>query len=443
MSRAHSGSSAVRGALDRAARGLARLLLAVFFRSAEVEGLERVPAEGPVLFVANHGNALIDPMALVALLPRLPRFLAKHTLWRNPAVWPLLQLAGALPVYRAQEGDTARNRETFARCFEELASGGAVALFPEGISHDQPALQPLKTGAARIALGAAESGARVVILPIGLTFDDKRTFRSRLLLCVGEPIEVEARSTDDARALTDAIEAGLRAVTLNFDSWHTARLVARAAEIYGSEPERAMPGEAALHERFSLRHAFGAGLESARAAQPERVAALEAMARRYELLLDAFGLRDDHVTANYPWAYVAGYVSESVPSLLARLPFAAVGYLLNAIPYHVVGRIAAFSEHEGDQPATVKLLAGFFLFPITWAIEIALAASAWGMPGALATAVIAPATGWVALRFYERNESFWSESLAFLTLRAVPHRAAELRALRRMMREELVSLVGS
>ena len=434
----------MRRLLDRTARALARILVAVFFRSAEVQGLERVPARGPVLFVANHGNALIDPMVLVALLPRLPRFLAKHTLWSNPAVRPLLELAGALPVYRAQEGDTARNQETFARCFAELRGGGAVALFPEGISHDQSELQPLKTGAARIALGAAANEARVVILPIGLTFDDKRTFRSRLLLCVGEPIEAHGAADDAAtvRALTEAIEDGLRAVTLNSDSWQTARLLARAAEIYGAAPERAMPGEAALHERFSLRHAFGAGLESARAAQPERVAALEAMASRYELLLDAFGLRDDHVTANYPWAYVAGYVSESVPTLLVRLPFAAIGYLLNGIPYHVVGRIATFVADEGDQPATYKLLAGFFLFPLTWAVEIALAASAWGAPGALAMAVIAPATGWIALRFYERNESFWTESLAYLTLRAVPHRATELRALRRMMREELTALVG-
>jgi glycerol-3-phosphate O-acyltransferase / dihydroxyacetone phosphate acyltransferase len=446
MRRAQTGSSRARRLLDRAARGLARLLLGVFFRSAEVQGLERVPASGPVLFVANHGNALIDPIVLVALLPRLPRFLAKHTLWRNPAVRPLLELAGAIPVYRAQEGDTARNQETFARCFEELRAGGAVALFPEGISHDRPALQPLRTGAARIALGAAASGAHVVILPIGLTFDDKRSFRSRLLLCVGEPIALPPASADDAeavRALTEAIDAGLRAVTLNTESWHTARLLAHAAEIYAGEPVREMPGEAALHERFSLRHSFGTGYEATRSAQPERVAALEAMARRYELLLEAFGLRDDHVTANYPWAYVAGYVSESVPALFARLPFAAIGYLLNAIPYHVVGRIAAFVAHEGDQPATYKLLAGFFLFPLTWATLAALAGSAWGAPGALAMAVIAPATGWIALRFYERNESFWNESLAYLTLRAVPHRAAELRALRRMMREELQAIVGS
>jgi len=433
--------------LDRLTRALARLLLAIFYRSAEVQGLERVPARGPVLFVANHGNALIDPIVLVALLPRVPRFLAKHTLWNNPAIWPLLELAGAIPVYRAQEGDTSRNQETFARCYEELARGGAVALFPEGISHDQPSLQPLRTGAARIGLGArARGAASAAIVPIGLTFESKRAFRSRLLLCAGETIAVDSRSDEDpeaVRALTEAIDAGLRAVTLNTDSWYTAKLVERAAEIYGGDPARAMPGVAGLGERFSLRHSFGAGYEAARAAEPARVEALEAMARRYELLLAAFRLRDDHVTADYPWAYVAGYVGDAVPSLVARLPVAAVGYALNALPYHAVGRIAKLVEHEGDQPATFKLIAGFFLFPLTWAIEGGAAGLAWGSAGALAMAAIAPITGWVALRFFERNESFWSEARAYLTLRAVPHRAAELRMLRRMMREELSALVDS
>src|SRR5262249_15575856 len=149
----------------------------------------------------------------------------------------------------------SRNQETFTRCHEELARGGAVALFPEGISHDQPTLQPLRTGAARIALGA--SAVPVVIVPIGLTFEDKRLFRSRLLVCAGEPIAVgEARADDPeaVRALTEAIDAGLRAVTLNTDSWYTARIVERAAEIYGSDSARAMPGIASLGERFSLRH---------------------------------------------------------------------------------------------------------------------------------------------------------------------------------------------
>jgi len=434
--------------LDRAAHALARILLAVFYRSVEMQGLERVPERGPVLFVANHGNALVDPMVLLAVLPRLPRFLAKHTLWKNPAVWPLLNLAGAIPIYRAQDGGgTSRNEEVFARCFAELAAGGAVALFPEGISHDQPALQPLRTGAARIALGAGSGGARpVAIVPVGLTFEDKGRFRSRMLVSVGEPIaataDASASEADAVRALTEQIDAGLRAVTLNFDSWQTARLALRAAEIYGGDGARAMPGRSALADRFSLSQAFGLGYEDARAKDALRVEALEAMARRYELLLEAFHLRDDHVTADYPWSHVSGYVGYRVPELLARLPFAMIGLLLNYVPYRLPGWVATTVEHEGDQPATYKLLAGFFLFPIVWALEIAAAGSAWGISAALAMAVTAPATGWIALRFYERNESFWSELRAWLTLRLVKHRAVELRVLRRMMREELHALVN-
>ncbi len=432
--------------LDRVARALARLLVAIFFRDVEARGLERVPARGPVLFVANHGNALVDPVILGAALPRLPRFLAKHTLWSNPAAWPLLQLGGAVPVYRAQDGATSRNRETFARCFDELVAGGAVALFPEGISHDQPSLQPLRTGAARIALGARACGAEpVAIVPVGLTFEARERFRSRLLVSVGEPIRPDPdASPDDAdavRALTEAIDAGLRDVTLNFDSWQTARLVERAAEIYASDDERPLPGLSPLADRFSLRRAFGLGYEDARAKHPERVEALEGMATRYELLLESLRLRDDHVTSRYPWSDALAYAVDTIPALALRLPFAAVGLALNYLPYRLPGFVAERVREQADQPASYKLLAGLFLFPIFWGLEIALAAGAWGARGALAMAVVAPATGWVALRFYERNESFWNELRAYLTLRLQPHRAAELRVLRRMMRDELHALV--
>jgi len=434
----------MRSFLDRLTRALARLLVAVFYRSAEVDGEARVPARGAVLFVANHGNALVDPMVLVALMPRLPRFLAKHTLWRNPAVMPFLRLAGSIPVYRAREGDTSRNRDTFARCFEELAAGGAVALFPEGISHDEPALQPLRTGAARIALGALAAGAeKIAIVPVGLTFEEKGRFRSRLLVSVGEPI-APASAADDVdavRALTAEIDAGLREVTLNFDSWDTARLVERAAAIYAAGDAPTRPKRAALAEHFSLRRAFGGGYEAARASEPERVAGLEGMARRYELLLASFGLRDDHVTADYPWRHAAGYLGYRVPVLLLRLPFALVGLVLNYVPYRLPGLVGDRVRHAGDQPATYKVLTGLVAFPVFWALECALAWRGWGGAGAAAMAVVAPTTGWIALRFAERNESFWRELRAWLVLRLVPHRANELRVLRRMMREELQALV--
>ena len=132
---------------------LARLLVRVFFRSIEVEGGDRLPASGPVVLVANHTNGLVDGLLLMATLRRYPRFLGKSTLFKIPPLWPFLKLAGVIPVYRtidAEAGD--HNVSAFATSHALLQRGGMVAVFPEGISHDEPTLQPLKTGAARIAL---------------------------------------------------------------------------------------------------------------------------------------------------------------------------------------------------------------------------------------------------------------------------------------------------
>ncbi len=437
---------AMRRLSDGAARSLARLALRVFFREVEILGLENVPKQGPVLFVANHGNGLVDPVILVALLPRMPRFLAKHTLWRNPGVLPLLALGGALPVYRAKEGDTSRNQETFARCYDELEAGGAVAIFPEGISHDEPSVQPLRTGAARIARGATEGlGEPVAVLPVGLTFDAKATFRSRLLVAVGEPLAIEA-GADDAEAVrrtTEQILAALREVTLNVSSWDAARLVERAADLVADESTRALPGRSQLSERFSLRHALGARHEEVRARYPAELARIEAMSLRYEGMLEALGLRDDHVLAEYPWRHALGYVGLRLPLLAVLLPVAVVGTLLNYLPYRVPGWVASWWEHQRDQPASYKLVTGLFLFPLTWALEI-LAAGHWGgPPAALAMAVVAPVSGWIALRFAERNHSFWTELRAYLTLRLAPRRAAALRSLRGDMRDRIVALVDA
>ena len=434
--------------LDLATLALTRLLAKVFYRSIEVRGLEHVPAEGPVLFVANHGNSLVDPLLLIALVPRRLRFLAKSTLWKNPMLYPLLQMAGAVPVFRQQDGsDMTKNQNTFARCHEELEAGGGIALFPEGISHDAPELQPLKTGAARIATDSPELAEQIRIVPVGLTFEEKGGFRSRALLVIGEALTPEADTEpgdrEATRVLTDRIDAALRAVTLNFDSWQTSRAVERAAEVFSTGEERSLPGRTELAEQFSLRRAFGEGYAEAKQKHPERVEHIEHMALRYDGMLEAMGLRDDQVTARYPWSAAAAYLGDRVGVLFAVMPFAALGTLLNYLPYRLPGFVAWLVRRHGDLPATYKILTGLVFLPLTWALEAWLAASWWGTGAGIATAVIAPVTGWVALLFHERHGSMWREVLAYLTLRFQPERAATLRALRSRIRQEIDALVSS
>jgi 1-acyl-sn-glycerol-3-phosphate acyltransferase len=434
---------------------LARLLLHVFFRRVEVEGAENVPESGPVVFVANHNNSLVDPALLLGFLPRNPRFLAKSTLWEVPIVRPFLELAEAIPVYRRRDGsDPTKNTETFAACHRALADGGAVAIFPEGTSHSEPGLVPLKTGVSRIVLGAERElgplGVRIV--PVGLVFDDKGRFRSRALVRVGEPLDPSpelARCDDEPREavrdLTGRVREALAEVTLNYPSWEEGRLIERAADIL-AQPEAELPAERPLADRFAVGRAFIDGYAELREDHPEAVAELAETVRDYDEMLRRFRLRDEQVAARYHPAGVVRFTAKSLFLLLVRLPLAAVGTLVHYLPYRAAGWVAERPERDPDVVATYKLMAGMVFCPLTWLALAALAGWRWGLEGGLAALVAAPATGVVALRFHERRSHFRRQLRAFLLLRRRRGPARELRRLRgEVLRRvgELAELLGA
>jgi 1-acyl-sn-glycerol-3-phosphate acyltransferase len=447
-----------RAATDRFLGFLCRRILAIYFREIEVVGERHLPrgaagraGRGPLVAVANHVNGLIDPLFVMGTL-RLPaRMLGKSTLWKIPVLAQILDIAGVIPVYRRQdEGvDPAKNLETFARCHEELAKGGAIAIFPEGISHDRPSLQPLKTGAARIALEAEARfgplGCRIV--PIGLHFEARERFRSRALVVVGEPLgvaeEAEVGAADPVtavRLLTERVAEALERVTLNYSSWEEARLVERGARILEIDALE-LPRERRLATEFDARRDLLDGLAWLRDRHAAEVEAAAAAASDYDRLLSATGLRDEQVVASYPIERIAGYLARQLFRAAIAVAPAVAGTLLYALPYGVVAAIAHRVRHEPNQVATYKVFPGIAIYPL-WTAGLALAA--WRLSGggaALATMLLAPLAGLVAVSFHERLERLWLEARAFLLLKGRKGLAEELRRRRVAADEKIDRLV--
>ena len=179
----------------RILRAIGRLALRWFYREVEVVGLEHLPDTGPALLASNHPNALVDALVVGCTLRRPVTLTAKATLLENPVTRALLRAAGVVPLQRASDAvrssaggdrrlDPARNADAFVAVLDVLEAGGIVLIFPEGKSHSDPALAPLKTGLARIAtMARVERGlASVPIVPVGLTFERKWEPRSRVLM---------------------------------------------------------------------------------------------------------------------------------------------------------------------------------------------------------------------------------------------------------------------
>ena len=394
----------------------------------------------PLVVVANHVNGLIDPMFLLGPL-RLPaRMLGKSTLWKIPVLAQILDLAGVIPVYRRQDegADTSRNLETFARCHEELARGGVVAIFPEGTSHDEPSLQPLRTGAARIVLEAEARlgplGTR--ILPVGLLFEERRaSARGRWSWSAMRSIRPRrSRST---------CGSGHRRSPADRPSLRRAR--ARDPQLLAAGTKRDWSNAARGFSRSttsSCRSNGGCRRSSRRGAicsldSPGCVSASRRRSKRRSPRREptmssscASGLRDEQVVASYPVEKIAGFLARQLALGALALPLAAIGTALHLLPYALVHGIARRVRDEPNQVATYKVFPAIAIYPCWWVLLAFTAGWFGGWPAGIAALLFAPLTGGLALRFHDRRERLWREGRAYLLLRGRRELARQLRELR-------------
>jgi glycerol-3-phosphate O-acyltransferase / dihydroxyacetone phosphate acyltransferase len=372
------------GPLYAFVRFVGRFWIWFFFKAVEVRHLERVPEEGPVLLCINHPNNLIDSLLVGAVVPRKVHYMATAALFRNPLLARFLRACGVIPVYRRQDDPDKmdKNVAAFEACFSTLAEGQLIGIYPEGTTHAEPRVQRIKTGAARIALEAeARHGGKLglALIPVGLTFEARKSFRSRVLVTFGEPIEFQpylGHYGDDPRkavdALTTAIQWAMEGQVIHVERIDADDLVREVEALYRGDLVRELQEERGLSPKqidvMRLARAIVAAVHHFKERDPQRVERLWQRIQEYNALLAKYRIKDQAVQSRLRVAPLRRRLRASGLGLLG-LPVFAYGAAVNALPYYIPRWIARTLTTKETDYATARLLSSVVLFPLFWAIE--------------------------------------------------------------------------
>ncbi len=371
--------------------------------------------DGPVLAVANHPNSLLDPLLLFRTGGRPARPLAKAPLFEQTFTGLFLRALGGLPVYRKQDHPDLMhlNARTFDAAIEALTAGDAVQIYPEGATHSDAAIQPLRTGAARIALMAEERSGWTLglqIAPVGLTYERKELFRGRGLATYGAPFpvapyrqEYEADPQRAVRSLTDHIARSIQEITLNFAQNEDRELVETAERLYATEKGWTTPRQReGLARRFPRLKAFEEGLAWLRVHDPERHRSLTQRVARYRRKLRALGVEEGEVPAKYRALAMLRYFTIDLVPFALGLPLAVIGTLIWYPAYQGPRLLTRLANPKFEAISSFKISFGFILAPLVLAVWIVLGWLLEGWLGALLVGLTAPILGLIAVAWKDR-----------------------------------------
>ena len=351
----------------------------IFFRRFEVHHRHLMPEAGPLLVVSNHPNTFMDPIVIASLLRQPVYFIAKSTMFGSAFQNRMLRQMHLIPIHRREDnpGQPVSNDEAFAASFKALQQHKTILIFPEGNSYNQRRLRSVKTGTARIALGAEAAGAKgLKILPVGLNYSAPTRFRSDVFVNVGEPINVASYASacrqngeEPVPALTEEIRQRLERLIIHTPTDEEDETARQVEAIYKERLAAANSSDAPAHiQDFLLTKAIVSSINYFSQREPERVAALKLKLNSYMLQLRRLRLKDELMGLRHKtllWQSILRLLY-----LALGLPIYVFGLLHNYLPYIIPSKVARAATKEEEWYAPVMLTTGIFTFPLFYLLEV-------------------------------------------------------------------------
>jgi glycerol-3-phosphate O-acyltransferase/dihydroxyacetone phosphate acyltransferase len=408
-------------------RMMAAVTLRLFFRNIEVVG-EPPPASGPVLLVSNHANSLVDPLLSLITLKRRVTLTAKNVLKKDPFLALLTWGLGSIPFHRKEDqgkgSDPRQNVESMRRCRQTLELGGALYIFPEGISHSDLQLRPFHIGAARIAADYVRKDhnpGNLRIVPIGLLYTGKSRFRSEVCVCYGPPLDMAQWAAAHPKLGVDELTAELRRRIENLIITYQHRremvvlncardIVTTQAWFPAVLGSKAPP----TSEFFQTLRNLQDGYRRLESLHPDKVAALGERVRDYRRQLKHDGIEPADVYLPLNIFRAVLFLLRELELVFIGAPLAIWGAINHLLPVLAVRQIARKLSTDTDHWATNVIYPSFVVFPVFYLIQLAAAWVLLSPPWAALYTLALPYTGIYLILYRERAGSAWKRARTFV-----------------------------
>lgn len=349
-----------------------------YYSEFYIKGRKNVPKKKPVIFALNHQNALMDALAVLYAYPGQMVFLARADIFRKKRMAHFLYFLKILPIYRIRDGYASlqKNDEIFDKTLDVLKSGKPLAILPEGTHEPVRMLRQLKKGLARIAFmseEALENKESVKIIPVGIDYNDYYSFRNKLVVNFGKPIDVadfmpgyRENPAKGLNELTASVKAGLKDVMVCVDNPEFYNTIINLAEI--SLVNRSQCFELNYYHCYLDMKETVNRINLYAAEHPQEITETAPLIEEHNKQLDALRLTkfSTRKTSKPLWENITELVL-----LAVTFPVFLAGLLLNYLPYQFP-RVMTKKIKDRVFHASFKFVIWFWLFPVWYILLVIL-----------------------------------------------------------------------
>ena len=365
-------------------KNIVRLALRLFFSRFQVYNLSQLQAlRGPLIIASNHPNTFMDPLILAVLTKQRVGFIANGSIF-NHYTRHIFNYFHVIPIYRKKDtADVALsqaelNKQTFQRCYDYLENGGTIMIFPEGTSEIERRLREIKTGTARIALGAEYENnftLGVKILPIGINYSNPTQYRGEVFVNIGSPIKLAdfrenytPEHFEVVEQLTNILEQKLRELVIITDDNEDDNFVAHIEVLYKNKlfDELGLDEESERDEFVIVKQIIEA-VHYFEQHEPQLVSKLQIKTENYLENLQKIGINDEVFSQSR--RLYAQFINTYL-KLIIGLPLYLFGLLTHYIPYKLPYHIARSITKDITYHAPIMMTAAVIIFPIFYGLNL-------------------------------------------------------------------------